>query len=132
MCQVMGRKLGKFGIICVDYGVWGARESCKELGGSGAGGSRSGWFLEKPIGYLYIYLMQSNSAVHVTRENQMLKALWRWLTHYKVVVQWEDRVFVHYGYTLNEALQWAAQYKLSNTVVLIGIRGKLVAARGDW
>jgi hypothetical protein len=62
----------------------------------------------------------------------MIKSLWRWLTHYKVVVQWEDRVFVHYGYTLNEALQWAAQYKLSNTVVLIGIRGKLVAARGDW
>jgi hypothetical protein len=59
----MGRKLGKFGIICVDYGVWGARESLRGFGGSGAGGSRSGRFLEKPMGYLYTYLMQSNSAV---------------------------------------------------------------------
>ena len=53
VCQVSGRKLGKFGIICVDYGVWGARESVTELGGSGAGGSRSGWFLENRLGIRY-------------------------------------------------------------------------------
>jgi hypothetical protein len=62
----------------------------------------------------------------------MFKALWVWLTHYKVIVQWEDKTFVHYAYTMNEALSWAAQYKLTHTVVLIGIRGRLVAARGEW
>lgn len=62
----------------------------------------------------------------------MFKALWVWLTHYKVVVQWEDKTFVHYAYTMNEALTWAKQYRLDNTTVLIGIRGKLVAARGEW
>lgn len=53
VCQGMGRKLEKFGIICVDYGVWGARESVTELGGSGAGGSRSGRFLENRLGIRY-------------------------------------------------------------------------------
>jgi hypothetical protein len=47
-------------------------------------------------------------------------------------VQWEDKLFVHYAYTMNEALSWAKQYRLDNTTVLIGIRGKLVAARGEW
>jgi len=54
------------------------------------------------------------------------------LTHYKVIVQWEDKLFVHYAYTMNEALTWAKQYRLANTTVLIGIRGRLVAARGEW
>jgi hypothetical protein len=49
-----------------------------------------------------------------------------------VIIQWDDKTFVHYAYTMNEALSWAAQYKLTHTVVLIGIRGKLVAARGEW
>jgi hypothetical protein len=62
----------------------------------------------------------------------MIKSLWVWLTHYNLVVQWEDKLFVHYAYTMNEALSWAKQYRLDNTTVLIGIRGKLVAARGDW
>ena len=62
----------------------------------------------------------------------MIKSLWVWLSHYKVVVQWEDKLFVHYAYTMNEALSWAKQYRLNNTTVLIGIRGKLVAARGEW
>ena len=62
----------------------------------------------------------------------MIKSLWVWLTHYKVVVQWEDKLFVHYAYTMNEALTWAKQYRLNNTTVLIGIRGRLVAARGEW
>jgi len=62
----------------------------------------------------------------------MIKSLWVWLTHYKVVVQWEDKLFVHYAYTMNEALTWAKQYRLANTTVLIGIRGRLVAARGEW
>lgn len=66
------------------------------------------------------------------RRDQMIKAIWVWLTHYKVIVQWEDKAFVHYAYTMNEALNWAAQYRLTNTIVLIGIRGKLVAARGEW
>ena len=62
----------------------------------------------------------------------MIKSLWVWLTHYKVVVQWEDKLFVHYAYTMNEALSLDKQYRLNNTTVLIGIRGKLVAARGEW
>jgi hypothetical protein len=62
----------------------------------------------------------------------MLKALWVWLTHYKVIVQWEDKLCVHYGRTMDEALSWSAQYRTDNTTVLIGIRGKLVAARGAW
>jgi hypothetical protein len=62
----------------------------------------------------------------------MIKSLWVWLSHYKVIVQWEDKLFVHYAYTMNEALTWAKQYRLANTTVLIGIRGRLVAARGEW
>ena len=62
----------------------------------------------------------------------MIKSLWVWLSHYKVVVQWEDKLFVHYAYSMNEALMWAKQYRLNNTTVLIGIRGRLVAARGEW
>ena len=62
----------------------------------------------------------------------MIKAIWVWLTHYKVIIQWDDKLFVHYAYTMNEALSWAKQYKLYDTTVLIGIRGKLVAARGEW
>jgi len=62
----------------------------------------------------------------------MIKSLWVWLTYYKVIVQWEDKLFVHYAYTMNEALTWAKQYRLANTTVLIGIRGRLVAARGEW
>lgn len=62
----------------------------------------------------------------------MFKAIWLWLTHYRVCVMWEDVNAVHYAKTFSEALEWTALYPYADTMVLIGKRNKLLAARGRW
>jgi hypothetical protein len=63
----------------------------------------------------------------------MFKAIWLWLTHYKVCVQWdEDFMAVHYAKTFDEAIEWTRQYPRNDVMVLIGKRTKLLAARGCW
>ena len=62
----------------------------------------------------------------------MFKAIWLWLTHYKVCVMWEDTNAVHYAKTFGEALDWARQYPHTDVMVLVGKRNTLLAARGRW
>jgi hypothetical protein len=45
---------------------------------------------------------------------------------------WEDVNAVHYAKTFSEALEWTALYPYADTMVLIGKRNKLLAARGRW
>ena len=57
-----------------------------------------------------------------------MKNLWFWLTRFRVCVQWEEVMAAHWARSHEEALQWAACYP-RGSVVLIGKRGRLLAAR---
>lgn len=60
-----------------------------------------------------------------------MKALWYWLTRYMVAVEWEGKRTVHWSRTFVEALEWASCYP-TGSIVMIGKRGTLIAARGQW
>ena len=67
-----------------------------------------------------------------------IKALWIWLTHYKVCVVWYEQGStmleirkVHYAKTLGEAYDWMTCYS-NKAIVMVGKRNKLMLARGHW
>lgn len=61
-----GGVFGKLGVVCADYGVWGAEESHTHLGGSGYGGvaaSRFDMGCELSYNYLTALTLMQRLAV---------------------------------------------------------------------
>ena len=57
-----------------------------------------------------------------------MKALWLWLTHYKVVACWEGMFKIHYAKTESEAREWMACYP-HDAVMVYGKRYTLLGGR---
>jgi hypothetical protein len=83
------------------------------------------------MGFCHTVFNAKQSRKADTRRTAMFKAIWLWLTHYQVCVVWEELNALHYAKTYAEALEWSAQYPQQNTLVMIGKRNKLLAARGQ-
>ena len=72
------------------------------------------------------------SAEGATRNPETeMQTLWYWLTRYMVAVEWDGTRKVHWATTPREALEWSACYP-ADAVVMVGKRGTLLAARGQW
>ena len=61
-------------------------------------------------------------------EITMLKRIWLWLTHYAVIVKWDEVEKLHWARDEREAREWMQTYS-ADALVMIGKRGKLIAAR---
>lgn len=60
----------------------------------------------------------------------MLKRIWLWLTHYAVIVKWDEVEKLHWARDEREAREWMQTYS-ADALVMIGKRGKLIAARWE-
>lgn len=58
----------------------------------------------------------------------MLKRIWLWLTHYAVIAKWDEVEKLHWARDEREAREWMQTYS-ADALVMVGKRGKLIAAR---
>ena len=73
----------------------------------------------------------SKYLMRITKQNlnkHPIKTLWYRLTCYVVVMQWQGGESARFARTYEDALDWARCYP-SDATVLIGKRGRLLAAR---
>lgn len=59
----------------------------------------------------------------------MLKTIWFWMTRYMVAAEWDGVRKVHWSKTFGDAVEWMQSYP-NGAIVMVGKRGKLLAARG--
>ena len=58
-----------------------------------------------------------------------MKALWVWLTQYRVIAYWDGMVKVHYAKTMDEVHEWMRCYGNDDVVIAYGKRFTLLGGR---
>jgi hypothetical protein len=58
----------------------------------------------------------------------IMKAIWLWLTHYMVAIEWDGTKKIHWAKTEREAHAWMQCYS-ADALVMYGKRGRMIGAR---